>query len=611
MILAAVAALGTNVQAQRTASVPVKDVMTGSPSSTVDLNLSASDIKQKKISRRNRHKAKKAFLEGTKAMQKDDPQSAEKDFSRAQKLDPYNRRYLLSADIAHQYVVTRLIKRAETEESAGRAHDAIATFEEAVRLDPKNSTVIEHLNALAANAFAVPPKIHTKSDEAAGPIELTPRNLRCTFHLNADERLLIPQVLSAYGVHPTVDSSVKSRIVRFDADDVDFAEAARMLGLTTGTFFAPLDPLHVIVTADTKENRDKYAQQAMETIYFPGLNAKELAVMGSIARNIFGVKQDQIEPNQGTMTVRAPDSELDSLNGTYAKLMMGRSELQLEVQLYEIDKTKMTNVGVVLPTTATIFNVPSEVNSILGNNSSLIQQLLAADPSLAGNYAGIVAALIASGALTGTVFNNPFAVFGGGLTETGVEWNGASANMQLNSSDVRSIDQVQLRVLDQEQATIRSGEQYPIMTSSYTLAAYGSSSSSETIPQIQYQDLGLTLKMQPHIDGPNEISLKLDLQVTSLGGSGIDNIPILNNRQYAGVVLLPAGDSALVVSAISRQDSLDITGVPGLNDIPGFQNGTNQQDTLDTMELAIVITPHIVRLAHQGAAGPMLLLPQH
>ncbi|MGC1782077.1 MAG: type II and III secretion system protein [Acidobacteriaceae bacterium] len=544
-------------------------------------------------------------------MQKDDPQSAEKDFSRAQKLDPYNRRYLLSADIAHQYVVTRLIKRAETEESAGRAHDAIATFEEAVRLDPKNSTVIEHLNALAANAFAVPPKIHTKSDEAAGPIELTPRNLRCTFHLNADERLLIPQVLSAYGVHPTVDSSVKSRIVRFDADDVDFAEAARMLGLTTGTFFAPLDPLHVIVTADTKENRDKYAQQAMETIYFPGLNAKELAVMGSIARNIFGVKQDQIEPNQGTMTVRAPDSELDSLNGTYAKLMMGRSELQLEVQLYEIDKTKMTNVGVVLPTTATIFNVPSEVNSILGNNSSLIQQLLAADPSLAGNYAGIVAALIASGALTGTVFNNPFAVFGGGLTETGVEWNGASANMQLNSSDVRSIDQVQLRVLDQEQATIRSGEQYPIMTSSYTLAAYGSSSSSETIPQIQYQDLGLTLKMQPHIDGPNEISLKLDLQVTSLGGSGIDNIPILNNRQYAGVVLLPAGDSALVVSAISRQDSLDITGVPGLNDIPGFQNGTNQQDTLDTMELAIVITPHIVRLAHQGAAGPMLLLPQH
>ena len=67
------------------------------------------------------------------------------------------------------------------------------------------------------------------------------------------------------------------------------------------------------------------------------------------------------------------------------ELLSGRSVVQLEVRLYEIDKTKATNVGVVLPASTTIFNVPSEINSILQNNSSLVAQLLKEYPSLAGN----------------------------------------------------------------------------------------------------------------------------------------------------------------------------------------------------------------------------------
>jgi len=244
------------------------------------------------------------------------------------------------------------------------------------------------------------------------------------------------------------------------------------------------------------------------------------------------------------------------------------------------------------------------------DNASLVKQLLASDPSLAGNYAAILAALIASGTLTGTVFNSPFAVFGGGLTEMGLGLSGVNVNMLLNSSDTRSFDQLQVRVLDQEEATIRSGERYPIMTSSYS-SLVGSSSSAPTIPQIQYQDLGLTLKVKPHLEGDNAVSLNLDLKLNSLAGSTINNIPVLNNREYAGTVSLRFGDSALVASSMSKQDSLEITGVPGLSDIPGLQDATNRQDTIDSMELAIVITPHLVRLAHRSTAEPMLLLPQH
>ncbi len=440
--------------------------------------------------------------------------------------------------------------------------------------------------------------------EAAAPPALRPRAGQHSFHLRMDKRSLISQVLNAFGIQATVDQSVTAQTVPFDTDEVDFADAGELLSLATGTFFVPLDSKTAMVVTDTRENHAKFEPLAMRTFYFPGLNSKELADMGSIARNVFGAEQSVMESSKGTLTVRAPVPDLDALDQTYGVLLGGRSVVELGVDLYEIDKTKATNVGVVFPSSTTLFNVPSELNSILKNNASLVDQLLKEDPSLAGNYEAILAALIASGVLSGTVFNSPFAVFGGGPTETGLDLSGVSVNMLLNSSDARSFDRQVLRVLDQEAATIRSGERYPIMTSSYSSLA-GSPSSNATIPQFQYEDLGLTLKVTPQVEMSGRVSLNLDMKLSSLAGASLNNIPLLANRQYSGIVSLRLDDSTILVSDLSKQEALNITGVPGLS------GGTNRQGTKDIMELAIEITPHLVREAHQQAAGPLLLLRRH
>jgi general secretion pathway protein D len=465
----------------------------------------------------------------------------------------------------------------------------------------------------AADISTRPQVVLRENGEAAPPIELVPEKGNRTFHLRTDEASLIHQVLHAYGIQAAIDGSVKSRAVPFDAADVDFNEAAKLVTLATGTFLQPLDALHVIALSDTPDNRSRYERQVTETVYFPGLASSELNDVANMARGIVGAGHSVVSTTQDTLTVRAPEAQLKALNQVCMEMVAGRSQLLLDVRMYEIDKTRATNVGMVLPGSTTVFNVPSEVNSILANHANLVNQILASDPALAGNYAAILAALIASGGLTGTVFNSPFAVFGGGLTETGVDLTGVNLNMLLNSSDSRSLDEFQVHVLDQEEATIRSGERYPIMASSYTSLAAGSSktSSSSTIPQIQYEDLGLTLKVKPHVEGEKDISLNLEMKLDSLAGSTINNVPVLNNRQYSGMVSLHFGDSALIVSDMSLEDSLEMTGVPGFNDIPGFRDGTNRQRTSDTMELAILVTPHLVRLAHQKSAGPMLFLPQH
>ena len=162
---------------------------------------------------------------------------------------------------------------------------------------------------------------------------------------------------------------------------------------------------------------------------------------------------------------------------------------------------------------------------------------------------------------------------------------------------------MQLRVLDREESTIKTGERYPIETSSFSslgsaplnipgLSTAGLSSTLQglgitpaqlqaaataTIPQVQYQDIGLTLKVTPSIEGANRVSLKFDLTLSSLAGSSLNGLPLLNNREYNAITSVRVGESALLVSSLSRQESNAITGIPGLSEIAGVPEHDEQQ----------------------------------
>jgi general secretion pathway protein D len=601
--------------------------------------LTTPDLKEvppdKPPTARERRDAEKAYLAGAKELERKEYRAAEQDFETAVSLVPDNEQYSAALEIARQQQVTALIQSADKAKMLGHADEAQGYLRQAFLLDPKNPMIAQHLDEIAG---ATPDSeiLRAEDVKAGPPVELSPTKARRSFHLHTSANDMLRQVLTAYGISPTFDSSVKSQTVRLDLEDVDFDQAAQAAKLVTKTFFVPLDPKRVLVAEDTKDNRTRFERLAMETVYFPGLTSAEITEMGNLARNIFEAQQVSVSAGTGTMTVRAPSDKLAALNSTLAEMLDGRSEVQLDLRLYSIAKTRMQNIGVQLPQTVTLFNVESQLNSIISSNPSLVQQIISSGLASAGDYAAIVAILVSSGAVSGSILSQGFAVFGGGKTLTGITSGPGTANLALNSSDTHILDSVTMRVLDQEDSTIKSGTRYPIITSSYSALAgstlgipglssagvssaltglgIGSSalaSSSSIIPQVQYQDLGLTLKVKPMIQKNSDISLNLDLEITSLAGSSLNNLPVLDNQQYKAVTTLKTGESALVVSDLSKQQSKAVTGIPGLSDLPGFQSTTNNQTENDVAELVIVITPHIVREAHKQEAGRMLLLPIH
>jgi type II secretory pathway component GspD/PulD (secretin) len=595
------------------------------------------NAKKPKVTREDRDQARKTFLDGAKDMEHNNPRAALEAFNRAAALDPTNRRFTLAAGVALQHLVRDLVQQADKDRILGHLADARAALAEAARLDPENPMVEQHAGLVNTDAFAAAPGAHPDDVEVASPIELRPKPGLQSFHLHTNQRDLIKQVLSTYGIQATVEESVGSQLVRYEVENEDFDQALHTLALTTNTFVVPLDPSRALVAKNTKDNHAKFDRLAVETVRLPGLPAADVTEMVTLAKDIFSAQTVTAAPGQNALTIRAPAANLTALNATLNNFLAGRGEIQLEVSMYEVDRTKATNIGMIIPTQTNVFNVYSEAASLLQTNSALVQQIISSGLAAPGDWEAILAILVASGQISNSILSQPFGVFGGGLTMTGINYQGGSVNLQLNSSSVHSVDQMSILIGDGEQGTLKVGERYPIETSSYSslggsslnipgLSSAGLSSTlqnlginpsalasaaTQAVPQVQYQDIGLELDVTPRIEGRDNLSLKFDLKLSSLAGSSVNGLPVLDNREYNAFTSLTIGESTVLVSTLSRQESDALTGIPGIADIPGFSGTTNSDRSFDYSQLAIVITPHLVRSVHNEFAEKMYLLPHN
>ncbi|HEX4285882.1 MAG TPA: hypothetical protein VHZ28_12375 [Terracidiphilus sp.] len=568
---------------------------------------------------KDRRRAAKLYLQGTRRFEKSDFEGAIEDYEAAASLDPNNKDYALAAQVARGHAVSALIQAAAKARNQGDLGASRAALQRARTLEPANPQVAEHVRDLADTAIAgqTNPIYEASASTAGGVPALEPANPVQSFHLKLDRRSLIQQVYKAYGVEATLDQSVNAVQARFDADNIAFHDAINLLNLVTGTFSVSLDAHRVLIVRDSRENRQQFLRQEIETVYLPGLTQAELTEVSNIAKNVFGAPLVAVEPTTSAVTVRAPASTLDAFNSTARELIAGRSQVMLDVRIIQLAHNRTRDTGVQLPQQVTAFNVYAEEQSILNANQALVQQIISSGLAAPGDTLAILGILLASGQVTSSIFSNGIALFGGGLTLSGVSPGPVKVSLNLNSSDTRTLDAVQLRLADGQDESIMSGSRYPILAASFSglgtnsinipgLTTAGTSSglssllasisgATTQIPQVQYQDLGLTVKANPKVMRDGDVALTLDLKLSSLSGSFLSGNPILNNRVYSGVVTLKEGEGALLISELDKQESLALSGTPGLSQIPGMNNLTEKTAQQDYATLLIVLTPHLLR----------------
>jgi general secretion pathway protein D len=574
-------------------------------------------------------KAREFFRKGTQALKTQNSSQALALFAKAHLLDPTNGNYLAAYELARQQWVGSMIHTATQDQEAGKTTAAKEQLEKALSLDPDNPFVQEHLQSLASHDEPAVISSVPMPKFSSGLIELAPAQIQSTFHLRGNGQDVLQKVLSAYGIKAILDDSVPSKPIQLDMDHASFADAIGAASLATGTFWVALDPTHVLVAKDTRENRTKFDRLLLETIFLPGLDKTELVNTVNMVRNVFGVRQISSHAEQGTVTIRANESTLRAVNATVVELYLDKPEVMLDVRIYQVNDSRQQDLGVAFPQQLNVFNVTSQITSIINSNQSTITELIAAGLVNPGDLAGIAALLIGLGLVNGTVLNQPFALFGNGLTLSGLSFGGTTVNASLNVSDTREIDHVELRTGDLQKQSVMIGQRYPIVTQSYSagtqtatantslasLLAGTSTTPTATsnplalAPTVEYEDLGLTVKTLPRILRNKDVQMQLQVTMASLAGTAVNGSPIINNRDFVTTIQIPDGGTALVTSAVSSTESKSLSGIPGLSELPGFAWTASPTTNLMSGRLLIVISPHIVNATHTRIASKMLFLP--
>src|ERR1700722_6882701 len=115
-------------------------------------SVQSAPVEQKPVSEHDKSEASKAFLEGAKALQKNDLPEAEKQFERAIKIDPGNADYRAALTIAKEHQLTQLVQDASKARLMGHDDASRALLAQAYLIDPNNLIVQQHIDDLAHDA---------------------------------------------------------------------------------------------------------------------------------------------------------------------------------------------------------------------------------------------------------------------------------------------------------------------------------------------------------------------------------------------------------------------------------------------------------------------------
>jgi type II secretory pathway component GspD/PulD (secretin) len=392
---------------------------------------------------------------------------------------------------------------------------------------------------------------------------------------------------------------------------VDWRTGSEILARVCKVLIIPTGDHEALLANDTEENRRDLTRMSLRTFYaLGGSTAQELTDLTTALRVLFDLRFITPNVSQGSIVIRAPQQTLDAVADFLEYLQDDEPTVMLDVKIFEVSTTFANELGTSVPNQFTVFNVTSEINNLV--SSSSYQQIIAAleQSGQTVNATTILAGLLASASSSSTSttspLSQPFAVFGGGQTLTGVTIPSTTLHFSKTASLARTLDDVQLRAGHGKAATLKVGERYPIVSSQFSatsasssilsalgLGATAGAATSIPSPQFSYEDVGLVLKTTPQVHG-KLISIDYELTVRAVGTTEANGLPLLTNREMKGTISTEDGESVVIAGLLEKDEMNAINGIPLLSAVPGLGKAFSV-DTKEhtTDELLVTVTPHI------------------
>jgi general secretion pathway protein D len=313
-----------------------------------------------------------------------------------------------------------------------------------------------------------------------------------------------------------------------------------------------MDANTVLIYPNTAAKLKEYQETVVRTFYLANADAK---IVTNTLKTILK-SRDVIADEKLNLVIMRDSADAVRLAERIVALQdQPEPEVMLDVEILEIKRTRLTELGVVWPASVTLTPL-----STSGGTGLTLRDL----DNLNGRTIGI-------NSLSTTI------------------------NANKTDGDTNLLASPRIRVRNKEKAKVLIGDKVPVITTTISPGTGGFASES-----VSYVDVGLTLNAEPTIYLNNEVGIRISLEVSNLVNtietkSGTTAYQI-GTRQASTMLQLKDGENQVLAGLINNEERSSADKVPGVGDIPilGRLFGSQKDDKQKT-EIVLSITPHLVR----------------
>lgn len=290
------------------------------------------------------------------------------------------------------------------------------------------------------------------------------------------------------------------------------------------------------------------------------------------------------DETQNALVVKAEPALMREIETAIDQLDTRRSQVLIEAAIVEVSGTNTDQLGIQWA----LGNLNSGVGLInFGNVGSSLASLAA------GVSAGGAAAASAAGNLAGAAFAvgdyrrkaNGSSSFYGALIQA------LKVDEKANLLSVPSV-----MTLDNQEAHIVVGQNVPFITGSTTSSNSGTSNPYQTIER---KDVGITLKVIPHIGEDGTVRLEVEQEVSAVLKTNADirSSDLITSKRLIKTEILADDQQTIVLGGLIQDDTTGSTqAVPGLSGIP-FVGRLFRSDSgkKEKRNLLVFLHPTIIR----------------
>jgi general secretion pathway protein D len=313
----------------------------------------------------------------------------------------------------------------------------------------------------------------------------------------------------------------------------------------------------LLIYPKRQDKESEYRDLAVRTFYLQNAQAPQVL---AVLKQMVKTRDAVVDERTNAIIMRDAPETIAVAERLIAAMDVTPAEVVIEAQIIEVSSTDLLQLGIRYPDRIEFGIRPTPDQT---DTTTLPAGFVTLDELHHLNSSDVIVRL-------GTV---------------GIDW------LQ-SMGKTKTLANPRIRVRNREKAKVLIGDRLPVVTT--TLSSNFSSES------INYQDVGLTLEVQPSIVNSREVQVKLKLEVSNVTdtittSSGLVAYQI-GTRTAETVMSVNNNETQILAGLLQRNERSGGQGIPGLSRIPILDRifGTKVDDDKQT-ELILLLTPRIVR----------------